>query len=31
VQHVNQSGEREIRKAIIEGDLVDCMVASPTI
>ncbi len=25
----NQSGEGEIRKAIIEGDLVDCMVAMP--
>ena len=25
----NQSGEREIRKAIIEGDLVDCMVVLP--
>jgi type I restriction enzyme M protein len=25
----NQSGEGEIRKAIIEGDLVDCMVALP--
>ena len=25
----NQSGEREIRKAIIEADLVDCMVALP--
>jgi type I restriction enzyme M protein len=25
----NQSGEGEIRKAIVEGDLVDCMVALP--
>ena len=25
----NQSGEGEIRKAIIEADLVDCMVALP--
>ena len=25
----NQSGEGEIRKAIIEADLVDCMVAMP--
>jgi len=25
----NQSGEGEIRKALIEGDLVDCMVAMP--
>ena len=25
----NQSGEGEIRKALIEGDLVDCMVALP--
>ncbi len=25
----NQSGEGDIRKAIIEGDLVDCMVALP--
>jgi len=25
----NQSGEGEIRKAIIEGDLVDCMIALP--
>ena len=26
----NQSGEDEIRKAIIEADLVDCMVALPS-
>ena len=25
----NQSGEGEIRKAIIEADLVDCMIALP--
>jgi type I restriction enzyme M protein len=25
----NQSGEGEIRKALIEADLVDCMVALP--
>ena len=25
----NQSGEGEIRKAIVEADLVDCMVALP--
>jgi type I restriction-modification system DNA methylase subunit len=25
----NQSGEGEIRKAIVEGDLVDCMIALP--
>jgi len=25
----NQSGERDIRKALIEADLVDCMVALP--
>ena len=26
----NQSGEGEIRKAIVENDLVDCMVALPS-
>jgi type I restriction enzyme M protein len=25
----NQSGEKEIRKSLVEADLVDCMVAFP--